>query len=404
MTFRQILIAINVTAVVAIIGIIASRVISVRRNPESTAPQNRTEFLEDDDLEGRRLERSLGWSLVFVVVIALSLPLYFLFEPSRQSSAEEAFDERAVERGATFYASETMPTYDATSSLLCANCHGTDLGGGSTPYVLNTEHPDCDPLAEPSADRPECLPQTVTWQAPPLDTVLLRYSEDQVREIIINGRPGTPMPAWGVASEKGVLNEQGISDLIAFLESEQITPEEAKRQAEEALAGYPERAADAVASTQQALTDARAELAENPADAGLQDNVTVAEANSAWAQAWQAEVSTASDGELLFQLNCARCHTKNWSFFDPTTAPLFPWMAPGPPGGGAFGPNLTGGATLRQFPGQDGPEDHYEWVAVGAEPNELYGVRGVSSGRMPAFGEILTEEQITAIVEYERGL
>jgi mono/diheme cytochrome c family protein len=57
-----------------------------------------------------------------------------------------------------------------------------------------------------------------------------------------------------------------------------------------------------------------------------------------------------------------------------------------------------------QFPGQAGVEAQYQWVAVGVGENEQYGVRGISSGRMPHFGRVLTREQIEAIVEYERSL
>jgi mono/diheme cytochrome c family protein len=49
-------------------------------------------------------------------------------------------------------------------------------------------------------------------------------------------------------------------------------------------------------------------------------------------------------------------------------------------------------------------EDQYTWVAEGKPPNEAYGTRGISTGRMPHFGSILTREQIQAIVDYERGL
>jgi mono/diheme cytochrome c family protein len=34
----------------------------------------------------------------------------------------------------------------------------------------------------------------------------------------------------------------------------------------------------------------------------------------------------------------------------------------------------------------------------------LYGTRGISSGRMPHFGNVLSKEQIQAIVDYERSL
>ena len=56
--------------------------------------------------------------------------------------------------------------------------------------------------------------------------------------------------------------------------------------------------------------------------------------------------STTRYGEALFNLDlssgaysCARCHTKGWSYGDP-----------GVPGQGAFGWNLTGGATARALP------------------------------------------------------
>jgi len=43
-------------------------------------------------------------------------------------------------------------------------------------------------------------------------------------------------------------------------------------------------------------------------------------------------------------------------------------------------------------------------VANTAEFGKSYGVRGMSSGRMPFFANLLTPEQIQAIVDYERGL
>jgi hypothetical protein len=35
---------------------------------------------------------------------------------------------------------------------------------------------------------------------------------------------------------------------------------------------------------------------------------------------------------------------------------------------------------------------------------EQYGVRGISSGRMPHFGAVLSKQQIEAIMAYERSL
>jgi mono/diheme cytochrome c family protein len=104
-----------------------------------------------------------------------------------------------------------------------------------------------------------------------------------------------------------------------------------------------------------------------------------------------------SVGEALFNLDidggaysCARCHTKGWSYGDAQTT-----------GGGAFGPNLTGGSTVRQFPSQD---EMIAFLKAGSELGKKYGEQGQGSGRMPGFGATYSDEQIKAIVEYVRGL
>jgi mono/diheme cytochrome c family protein len=351
---RLVLIIVNLAAFAIIGGVILWRVFSLRRNPEPRPPQNLTPFLPDEELEGRKLERVLGIALLTTALIALTLFAYYVFEPNRSSSMEKQFHDSSVQRGAILFANDQSKAYDPTRSLLCANCHGVNGEGGSTNYTLKSDDPRCDPSAPVTADTPSyCLPVQVTWQAPPLNVELLRYSPDQVHDIITFGRPGTPMPPWGVASGKGVLNEQGIQDLVNYIQTIQLSPAKAK-------AGFTKQ-----------LEDARAK---NPG---------------------------ASDGELLFQLQCARCHTRNWSFFNPDN-PAGP--PPGPQGGGAFGPNLTGGETMRQFAGPKGVQDQIDWVTNGKPPNEQYGTRGISSGRMPHFGNVLTAAQIQAIVDYERGL
>ena len=102
-------------------------------------------------------------------------------------------------------------------------------------------------------------------------------------------------------------------------------------------------------------------------------------------------------GEALFNLDlnsgaysCARCHTKGWSYGDPQV-----------PGGGAMGPNLTGGATNANFPLES---DQIAFVKSGSELGKKYGLQSQGTGRMPAFGNMLTDEQIKLIVEYVRSL
>lgn len=97
-----------------------------------------------------------------------------------------------------------------------------------------------------------------------------------------------------------------------------------------------------------------------------------------------------TDGKKVFEGMCARCHTEGFSYGEA-----------GVPGGGAYGPSLVGGSTLRQFPDR---ETQVEWVEKTAELGKQYGVRGVSKGVMPHFGDMLTAEQIQAVVDYERTL
>ena len=73
-------------------------------------------------------------------------------------------------------------------------------------------------------------------------------------------------------------------------------------------------------------------------------------------------------------------------------------------GGGAYGPNLTGGDVDGQFPLLMGEADLFGWISVGVPANSQYGIRGISSGRMPHFGAVLTEDQINMIMAYERSL
>ena len=104
-----------------------------------------------------------------------------------------------------------------------------------------------------------------------------------------------------------------------------------------------------------------------------------------------------SYGEALFNLDtasgaysCARCHTQGWSSGDP-----------GQPGVGAMGPNLTGGATNAHFPVES---DQIDFIKKGSVLGKKYGLASQGSGRMPGFGNMLTDEQIKAIVEYVRSL
>ncbi len=328
MSLRSILFLVNAVALLIIVA--AAVVVARRRKPEP--PANLTPYYDDATLEGPKLERFLGAAVLFSAVLAASLPIYWLLEPTRQSGMDSDFLADSVERGKERFAMEAVPGSEILP-LECARCHGGTAEGGAATFVL-------------TPDEPGEVTKTVQWTAPSLDDVMLRFSPDEVAQIITYGRPGTPMPAWGLAGG-GPLPKQPVDDLVNYLASIQIKPEAAKKRSAERLAALKEQ---------------------NP---GI------------------------SDGEGLFNLNCARCHTKGYSYGEPKV----------PGGGGAFGPNLTGSVELRQFPdAADGLKKHTEFVTTGSEFQKQYGLQGIGSGRMPGFGGILTAEQIEQIVAYERGL
>lgn len=309
---------------------------------------NRKEYYDDEELEGRRLELVQFIGVLLLVVIVIGLPLYWVFEPSRQAGATEGARSRLEGWGAGLFA----PTADG--GFNCAGCHGgMTATGGSAPFTITD-----DPTGEVRA---------VTWNAPALNNVFYRFDADEVTYIITYGRPGSPMAAWGIDGG-GPLNSQQIESLVAYLESIQIPREDCN----------PEEEGDPLCPTGH-LPAAQQERIEAAARQAVKDG------------------EYDSYGEALFNLelaggsySCARCHTPGWS-----------WGDPGVPASGAFGWNLTGSVTPIHFPLT---QDMIDFVSAGSENGTLFANQGQGSGRMPAFGAVLTDEQIEAIVEYVRGL
>jgi mono/diheme cytochrome c family protein len=315
--------------IVLVVGWLVYIVSSVRRGAEpgseiETAP-NRRPYLDDDALEGPKLDRSLFWALGFLGIVAIGLPLYWLREPTRQAGAGfnrgvAWFNERAIADGKRlFEIAPGDPPTPRDPHFGCAQCHGQKGEGGVATYTLT------------DARNPTAPPRQVQWQCPPLNTVMLRFRPEEVKSIITYGRANTPMPPWGVKGG-GPMNDQQIDNLLAFLESIKLTPVQAKAQA----AQY------------------------------------------------------ATNGKALFENYCARCHTEGFSYGEPGIA-----------GGGAFGFALNDGRAARQFPTI---EQQTDWIANTADLGKPYGAHGVSHGLMPHFANLLTDEQIRAIADYERSL
>ncbi len=473
---RHWLIWINFAAFGALIAYVMRSVLSPKRaHKDDKTPANLTPFLEDEDLESRRLERVQGWALIFAVIFALALPIYWLREPTRQHQSAHYFDKNAVARGATLFANSASPAYNAAVSLQCANCHGQGGVGGVAPTTINGVK--------------------VNWKVPPLNSEALRFEEDSdclsqsrrqpnticdLSDIITYGRPGTPMQPWGVVGG-GPKNDQSISDLVQYIESLQITPKQSQdAEAAALVAARSNNASDTcpeymtcpgieLAGAQADLAKAQADLAtkrtavqkaldaltatdavlttqctdlQNTADAAatpltgskldqavacgnyLDATTTVKSdiANVAWSTEWKKRRANVGDGQLLFELNCARCHTKGWSVFDPTvpsggvnSVDILGLAGGGGGTGGGIGFNLRNGDVVRRF-GSDadgGFTAQVDFVSNGSAPFKPYGNLGLGDGKMPGFGQVstaaaphlgamLTPQQINQIVYYER--
>ncbi len=131
---------------------------------------------------------------------------------------------------------------------------------------------------------------------------------------------------------------------------------------------------------------------------------TDAEASLEWAVRWDAAREDVTDGQFLFELNCARCHTQGWSIFDPTVPDGTDVLGLAGGGGGRAAASHSTSATARRNAASEPatPASRFapgEFVTLGSEANEQYGNGGIGSGRMPGFGEMLTEDMINEIVD-----
>lgn len=363
-----------VIAAITLIGFVWYVAVNIRAGkPEIDAEvelaPNRQPPAPDEVMEGPRLTRNLWTAFVLMFVTALGIPLYWLAEPARQEGAVETFDRTFVGRGARLFA----PT--AEGGYNCAGCHGEEGVGGVAPRYTLT---DAD--GEYQAG--------VIWYAPALNTVLLRYSEEEVKEILVYGRPGTPMPAWGTEGG-GPLTDQQLDELVAYLKSIQIPYEEARAEVEDALRkelGIPEGAD--IDYKDPAVGKALFNL-------GLGSGPAAGTASGAY--------------------SCSRCHTKGASIQPGTEEPAgvdLSEFAGFPDGSGALGPSLRYEIVPRQFLSLPALVD---FLKKGTVDNLLYGQRGQGSGRMPGFGDnpntlldqedgMFSEEMLAAVAVYEANL
>jgi len=386
-----------VLAIVVMVGFVVYLLFSFRIGKRELGSEvelaaNRKPYLDDDELETFRLDRALVWSLVTLTAVSMILPVYWLMEPTRQENAIVDWVHRFEKRGASNF------------EEACSSCHGPDGVGGVAAFTL--------------VDAEGAFVAQVEWKAPALTTVLSQFDEAEVRHILNYGRPGTPMPAWGLPGG-GPMTTQQVEQLIVYLRSIQLDQRATTAQIDAGI----------VVGARTIVTEA---------DPELTDAVDI----EAAAEAWLARASdpTSADylryGELIFNNpaaqganSCARCHTPGFSFGaadeDSTAALLETWprlvesgiLTGWQPAQGHVGPSLEGVET--HFPTAARQE---EFVRIGSEVGVGFGNARSGTGMMPGFGgrvdpdvvdydtggeavysRILTPEQVAAVVAYERS-
>jgi mono/diheme cytochrome c family protein len=391
----------------AIAGFVIYIVINVRSGRKEISSEielaaNRKPYYGDDELESKKLERSLLFALGMLGLIAVGLPFYWLREPARQDNADNGFEQRSTSRGATEFAGR------------CEQCHGPGGVGGARSVTLT------DPNGDYFA--------TVNWKAPALTTVLSRFEESEVLQVLNYGRNGV-MPAFG-APGGGPLTTQQLDDIIHYLRSIQLPEDQIRKQVDDGVRAGARDVVLADGTDLKKRQDALADITDATQRAAAKKSLD-AEIDAA-VDAYLKQITDPSSprfkeyGKLLFNdtaaqgaYSCARCHTPGWSYNaaspDVKDRDGNPIMTEYLDGAGWMAPELRGGVTVRKFPTV---KQHETFVAQGSADGFPYlpDVPSMGSGQMPGFGPrtddklkvtypgILTDDQIAAIVAYERSL
>ena len=286
--------------------------------------------------------------VLLLIVIVIALPLYWVFEPARQAGAVEAQEEIFVDWGERLFA----PT--AEGGFNCAGCHGGYAGAGGE-AAWNVTDPVTGEV------------EAVNWKAPALNNIFYRFDEEEVKFILVYGRPFSPMSPWGVAGG-GPMNDQQIDTLISYLHSIQIPRENC---------GVGEDDPQTCPSGNL------------PAD--IQGDIDT--------RAWQLvdDGTYGSYGEALFNLDSEAVRTAAHA----VTHQVGAGATQGSPVK-VHSVGISPAARLASaFPNE---ADMISFIKNGSNYGAKYGIQGQGSGRMPGFGAMLTDEQIEAVVDYVRGL
>lgn len=422
---------------------------------------NRKPQWDDELMETKRLDISLTAALGMLGIIAISLPLYWLGEPGRHEGAIEYKEDQFVRAGAGLYEENCGQCHgsvegggglrsftildDSGNFVEQVDWQVPSLAGlmqrysfEEVTYILNFGRQN-SPM--PAWGAPGGGPLT----AQHLKNIIEYIAAEQLtqEELDDTVAEGLAAAAEDVALTRNpdvaveiARQDHHIADLEHDVEDAELVLNKANRvkfdgDAEAAAAAEAQATVDAAKAAHKAAEDELKSYKANTLEPLAQPILLEARANP----------TGATMGELLFNnpagagaYGCARCHSAGWSYSANDLASgaladgasmeqlLIPHVVDG---GGGFGPGLSGGATLSQFSDDD---EQIGFITVGSVNGQKYGNygQGDGGGQMPAFGVCVAErdsgerapifghcegrdgtlsnDQIAAIVAYERGL
>lgn len=131
-------------------------------------------FSDDPRIEAST-DRWMRWGTVLIVGFVLAFPLYRWYEPASREQAREDQQAEMVSEGRNLYGQN------------CASCHGAEGEGGTGPALNSQQF------------------QTAT-------------SDEQTRQIVAAGIPGTSMNPWS-QDFGGSLTSQQIRAVVDYVRS-----------------------------------------------------------------------------------------------------------------------------------------------------------------------------------------
>ena len=225
---------ITLVLVGAVIWLSFLGVAALRSRRREGIPPNQAPGVTDDALETRRLERIQQGAVLLSAFLAVGLAVYYLSETDRQLSFVDQFHEESVERGAQLV---------GAGEADCWMCHGPNGVGGVASYVEKRTGVN------------------VSWAAPALNDIFFRYDRDIISYWVTYGRGNSPMPPWGTVGG-GPMNEQQVQDIVNYLESIQISQQEALRKTDGTVVGQLSLLENADGALERAIIEQRQLIAD----------------------------------------------------------------------------------------------------------------------------------------------